>query len=115
MFDYYSFNVTTDEEETYCKQTLQIKKFPIIRLFPFGKNLKLIKNILYPVSTPMKDIEEDLMDMTPDLATPIANEKEMMDNIDISTKKNRIAILFLYGTDKLPLSFKMIAKLSIYQ
>jgi len=95
-------------------ETLHIKSFPALIVFPVGKEKKLNNRLHLPKFKALPEILHDISDLIPDKTDSLSQTDAQYYISDLVRSKKPTFILF-YDSQDISMSYRVIAQLSKYQ
>ncbi|CAD8212594.1 unnamed protein product [Paramecium octaurelia] len=113
LFDYYEFQVNTQEDEELVKE-LQIKSYPSIRFYQVGNTQKKrASKISFTKEYSLEEINKDIQELVDDKTINI-NEQTLQMQLSQYIADNNIVVLYFYQTQQVGLTYRVLSQLQEY-
>ncbi|CAD8111869.1 unnamed protein product [Paramecium sonneborni] len=113
LFDYYEFQVKTQEDEELIKE-LHIKSYPSIRFFQVGNSeKKRASKITFTKEYTLDEMNKDILELVDD-KTINTNEQSLQMQLSQYLTDNNIIVIYFYQTQQVGLTYRVLSQLQEY-
>lgn len=114
FFEYFDLDCTTEENQHFVRERLNVKSLPALVALPIGKEKKLSTRIVFPKTATLQEFTQEISDFVGDKVLPISS-MEMQGVITNSLARRRPAFIMLYDTNDVSMTYRMLSQLSKYE